>query len=53
MITCLAFPTQTMSLTASSSLNVWQPRRAIDSVIEEMVETVGGGKHCKVLHGNN
>ena len=29
----------------------WQPR-AIDSVIEEMVETVGGGKlYCKVLHG--
>ena len=29
----------------------WQPR-AIDAVIEEMVETVGGGKHCKVLNGN-
>lgn len=29
----------------------WQPR-AIESVITEMVETVGGA-HCKVLHGNN
>jgi hypothetical protein len=29
----------------------WQPR-AIDAVIDEMVETVGGGKHCKILNGN-
>ena len=29
----------------------WQPR-AIESVIEEMVETVGSA-HCKVLNGNN
>ena len=28
----------------------WQPR-AIDAVIDEMVETVGGGKkHCKILY---
>ena len=29
----------------------WQPR-AIESVIEEMVETVGSA-HCTVLNGNN
>ena len=35
----------------SDFFSEWQPR-AIDAVIEEMVETIGGGKNCKVLNGN-
>lgn len=30
----------------------WQPR-ALDALIEEMVETVGGVQHCKVLSGKD